>query len=400
MKETIYKTASTKSKLKTRNQLAYCQRPTQSVRSFITRIFGFVLTSLLAFDTEELCGNEATTDECPTTLQHKEKRARGPILQVDAPMPEKEPFPTSLLAPSQNGFRISKRRRGHIRKPACPEQSMVLPVDQASQLTEDDLFQLLVGRIRQREQDSVVAANLHKQLEDTTAQLTEENKTLKEELMAYGTQLQKKTLESRKYRSHIDNWKTKLGKFKGFLNIMGTDYQNLRGESIHLKATRNALDKEGKELRGSIDDIKAQVSKVTSAVGERRIHLLESESIINAVRNDLQHSEEKNILVQNQLREERKRVTTLESYIQSHSHNQEKQLGLIRADQLGVDKKMDSAFEAMAKLWESSQTAIRSILSPTMNQCLLAVNALSEKESVNKLDVDKFTQILQGFISR
>ena len=277
---------------------------------------------------------------------------------------------------------------------------MVLPVDQASPLTEDDLFQLLVGRIRQREEDSVAAANLHKQLETTVAQLTEENKTLKEELTVYGTQLQKKTLESRKYKSHIDNWKAKLGKFKGFLNIMGTDYQTLRGESIHLKATRNALDKEGKELRGSIDDIKAQISKVTSAFGERRSHLIESESIINAIRNDLQHSEEKNILVQNQLREERKRVATLESYIQSHSHTQEKQLGLIRADQLGVDKKMDSAFEAMAKLWESSQTAIRSILSPTMNQCLLAVNALSERKSVDKLEIEKFTQILQGFISR
>ena len=380
--------------------MAYCQRPTHNVRNPLTSTFGFALTSILAFDTEALCENEDRTDECLTTLQHKEKRARGPILQADAPIQEKEPFPRSLLAPSQNGFRVSKRRRGHTRKPVCPEQSMVLPVDQASQLTEDDLFQLLVGRIRQREEDSVAAANLHKQLETTVAQLAEENKTLKEELTVHGTQLQKKTLESRKYKSHIDNWKAKLGKFRGFLNIMGTDYQTLRGEAIHLKATRNALDKEGKELRGSIDDIKAQISKVTSAFGERRSHLLESESIINAVRNDLQHSEEKNILVQNQLREERKRVATLESYIQSHSHTQEKQLELIRVGQLGVDKKMDSAFEAMAKLWESSQTAIRSILSPTMNQCLLAVNALSEKESVDKLEIEKFTQILQGFISR
>lgn len=380
--------------------MAYCQRPTHSVRNLITSTFGFVLTLLLAFDTEAFCGNEERTDECPTTLQHKEQRVRGPILQADAPIAEKDPFPISLLAPSRNGFHVSKRRRGHTRKPACPEQSMVLPVDQASQLTEDDLFQLLVGRIRQREEDSVAAANLHKQLETTVARLTEENKILKEELTVYGTQLQKKTLESRKYRSHIDNWKAKLGKFKGFLNIMGTDYQTLRGESIHLKATRNALDKEGKELRGSIDDIKAQISKVTSAFGERRSHLIEFESIINAIRNDLQHSEEKNILVQNQLREERKRVATLESYIQSHSHTQEKQLGFIRADQLGVDKKIDSALETMAKLWESSQTAIRSILSPTMNQCLLAVNALSERESVDKLEIEKFTQILQGFISR
>lgn len=309
--------------------------------------------------------------------------------------------PPSSHAPLKDGLRVSKRRRTHSRKSTGRKPSAPRPVDnENSQLTEDDLFQILIMRIRQREEDNVAAANLRKQLEATASQLAEENEALRAELEAYGAQLQKKTLESKTYRTQMNTWKTKLGKFKHVLNVLGTDYQNLRGESIHLKATRSALDKEGKELRGSIDDIRTQISKVTTSIGEKKDHILESKTIINTLRNDLKHSDEKARSVENQLHEEKKRVMTLESYIQYHSLAQEKQLGLIRADHLGMNQKMDSAFKAMAKLWESSQISTWSIMSPTMDKCLLAINALSEKESVDNVEIQKFADTINGFISR
>lgn len=309
--------------------------------------------------------------------------------------------PSSSHTPLKDGLRVSKRRRTHSRKPTARKPSAPRPVDNENpQLTEDDLFQILIMRVRQREEDNVAAANLRKQLEATASQLAEENEALRAELEAYGAQLQKKTLESKTYKAQMNTWKTKLGKFKHVLNVLGTDYQNLRGESIHLKATRSALDKEGKEIRGSIDGIRAQISKVTTSVGEKKNHILESETMINTLRNDLKHSNEKARSIENQLHEERKRVMTLESYIQYHSLAQEKQLGLIRADHLGMNQKMDSAFEAMAKLWESSQTSIRSIMSPTMERCLLAINSLSEKESLDNVEIQKFADAINGFISR
>lgn len=309
--------------------------------------------------------------------------------------------PSSSHTPLKDGLRVSKRRRTHSRKSTGRKPSAPRPVDNENpQLTEDDLFQILIMRVRQREEDNVAAANLRKQLEATASQLAEENEALRAELEAYGAQLQKKTLESKTYKAQMNTWKTKLGKFKHVLNVLGTDYQNLRGESIHLKATRSALDKEGKEIRGSIDGIRTQISKVTTSVGEKKNHILESETMINTLRNDLKHSNEKARSVENQLHEERKRVMTLESYIQYHSLAQEKQLGIIRADHLGMNQKMDSAFEAMAKLWESSQTSIRSIMSPTMERCLLAINSLSEKESLDNVEIQKFADTINGFISR
>lgn len=267
-------------------------------------------------------------------------------------------------------------------------------------MTEDDLFQLFITRIRQREDDAVASATLRKQLEDVVCKLTEENQTLKAELEVYGVQLQNKAMEAKSYRSQIDNWKAKLGKFKYFLNMLGTDYQNLRGESIHLRAARSALDKEGKELRGNIDDIKAQISQVASTVSEKKCHRVESETILTTMGSELKNSEEKTKLVQAQLIEERRRSATLESYIQRHSHSQERELGLIRSDQLGISKKLDSAFEAMARLWESSQASLRSILSPTMDKCLLALSSITEKDSMGKLEIQKFADTISGFITQ
>lgn len=312
-----------------------------------------------------------------------------------------EPGSVPLKDTPKDSFRVSKRCRARSRRSACRKPSMPRPVDdEDSQLTEDDLFQILITRIRQREEDAIAAANLRKQLEATASQLAEENEALRAELETYGAQLQKKTLDSRTYKAQMNSWKTKLGKFKHFLNALGTDYQTLRGESINLKATRSALDKEGKELRSNIDDIKAQISKVTTSVSERKNHILESETIISALRNDLKLSDEKTRLIQSQLLVERKRVMTLESYIQSHSLAQEKQLGLIRADHLGINQKIDSALQTMAKLWESSQTTIRSSMGPTMDKCLSAIDALSEKESMDSAEIQKFANLVHGFISR
>lgn len=333
--------------------------------------------------------------------RHEGRRSREPASHANAPTMEGAPFSTSFLAPSHDEYRISKHRRVYPRRPAHQRQSAVLPTEcEGSQLTEDRLFQLLFTRIRQREEDLVTAANSHKQLEDVASKLMEENGALKEELQAYSVQLQKKMLESKTYRSQINNWKVKLGKFKGILDSLGTNYQTLHRESIHLKEIRNSLDRDKRELRSNVKDIKALTSQVESAVGQSKIHRLEYEGIIRTLNNDLRHSEEKTRLTHSQLLEERKNVATLEAYIQSHSRTQQSQISCIRTGQLGIEKKLDLACEAMPKLWNSSQTAIRSILGPTMDECLIAVNTLSEKKTQDILEAERLSSVLQRFISQ
>lgn len=306
----------------------------------------------------------------------------------------------SFLAPSQDRFRISKRNRAP-RKLAHEKQPPALSTkSDTSHLTEDTLFQLLITRIRQREEEAVHAAKDHKQLEAIASKLAEENEKFKEELHIYNVQLQKKALESKTYKSQINNWKFKLGKFRSFLDSLGTEFQALRGESIHPNATKSSLNKEGKEFRNNIEDIRTQVSQATSALHQKKSFHIEYEGIISALRHDLERSGENTKFAQSQLFEERKRTSTLEAYIQSHCHAQERQLALMRSSQFGIEKKVDSAFEAMPRLWELFQTAARSTLEPTMKTFLLVANSLQEKTSLGNLEAQKFSDALEGVISQ
>lgn len=59
------------------------------------------------------------------------------------------------------------------------------------QLTEDKLFELLIGRIKQREENEAVNASLQRQLKAQNLQLQQECQELHNQLEAYHAKLQK-----------------------------------------------------------------------------------------------------------------------------------------------------------------------------------------------------------------
>ena len=288
----------------------------------------------------------------------------------------------SFLAPSQDRlFRISKRSHG-FRKSARETHPADLPTGvDTSHLTEDTLFHLLVTRIRRREEDAIHAAKDHKTLESIASKLAEENEILKDEMHIYNSQLQKKAMESRTYKSQINTWKSKLGKFRSFVDSLGTQFQALCGESIHLKATKSSLDSEKNDLRNNIQDIRVQLSQATSALHQKKSHKLECEGIISSLRDDLERSDANTKLAQKQLREEKKRITVLEAYIQNHCHAQERQLAIIRSGQFGIEKKVDSALEARSRLWGLFKTTARST----------SGNSLNQRTSLDDVEVNRFS---------
>lgn len=273
-------------------------------------------------------------------------------------------------------------------------------VDRNSQLTEDDLFQLLIGKIKEREENDIAATNHRAKLEADISGLRTENKTLKDHVEAFSVQLQKRTLESRRYKAHMDNWKAKIAKFKGILNGLGADYQTLRGESNNLKTAGRSLGKERESLMTSIDDVKKEVSQVLGKICDGRSHLSESREIVNTLRTSARNSEDNAEHARTRLADERKRSAVLESYIQNHSLGQGKQIGFIRNDQLEMMDKMKSGFELIGKQWEFSQSNIQSALRPMLDESLAAIKNLSEKYSVHKVDIQQSASTVQEHMSQ
>lgn len=149
----------------------------------------------------------------------------------------------------------------------------------------------------------------------------------------------------------MTNWKSKLGNFKTFLDSLGTEFQALRGESIHLRIVKSSLNKEGNELRNNIEDIRAQISQATSTLHQKKNHRLEYEDIISGLRHSLESSSANFKLAQSRLFDERKRSTTLEANLQNYCYTQEQQLGLTKSGQFNIEKKIDSTLDAMSRVW-------------------------------------------------
>lgn len=313
----------------------------------------------------------------------------------DGTVPEALSVSRSAL-PRDNHLRVFKSRAN--RNAVKQRQMATSPSN--SDFTEDDLFRLLIGKIKQREDNDVAAANMRTKLEADISKLQSENKSLKDKVDALGTQLQRRILESRSYKAQIDNWKAKLGKFKRVLTGLGTEYQALRIESDRIKATELSLEKDKREISAAIEEAQGQVTQASSTVSKGKGCLSESHKIVSSLQNSLKSSEYQAESVRTQLVDERRRTAVLESYIQSQSRIQGKHIKSIKEDQLEMMKRTKSGFELISKQWEFSHLNIQSILKPMLEDCLASIKGLDEKYSVEKADIQESTNVIQKFISQ
>jgi chromosome segregation ATPase len=253
--------------------------------------------------------------------------------------------------------------------------------------------------LRAREESEAVASYMQKEMEAKVATLQDENKALNEELQKLSSKLKQRTNEARAYKSQTDSWKSRLAKIKMFLNELGADYQNLRGEAINFKATRKSLDKERKEISETIEDVKAQLAQISQTSRDRRGCLLESESLITSLRQELKHADERARYSQGQLADEKKRSHLLELYIQNCSRTHDKKLDLVRSGQLEMTRKMGAALRAKADDCELSQI-ISEDFGQKLEELMALVRSTAENVSNNKMDMQQYERISATFESR
>ncbi|PWY76993.1 hypothetical protein BO70DRAFT_295172 [Aspergillus heteromorphus CBS 117.55] len=300
----------------------------------------------------------------------------------------------SLLTANQRS-KVTKRRKGRaIRAPLLPSENG------GSQLSEEDLFQLMITRIRDRENSVIAAVHLKEQMETDMMKMAEENNALKGQLELSGRKQQNQAAALKAYKSRMDTWRSKFLKFKGFLNELGCDYQNLRGEAIQLKAARKTLLNERSEITSSINEAKSQLAMISNRADNRRDEILKLESQGDLLRRSLSGAEESVKYLQSQLSDEKKRSKRLELFIQDCSQTQAAKLALIRSDQLGIMKSLGSAFEILCYQHDSSTKALRESIGSDVRGCLSSLKEIRETLTANKADGQDCKEIFRGFISR
>lgn len=334
-------------------------------------------------------GNSALPEAPPVQHPHKERQE----------IPE-NPCSRVPLKAIHNQLQTSKRRHTLEKEASSKQQAPLFGGKNGVQLSEDDLFELIITRMRQREESEQAAAVIQRQVTDENKALKEENFNLQDRLKKCQGQLAKTSSESRSQRAQIDKWKVKLGTFKGVLNELGREYGAVRGQAKELKEATMSLDREKSEIQHSLDEIRLKVSDSAETMQDQRERLSISEGTVASLREALDHSEKRGDLIKAQLSNEQKRIATLETYIQNESQSQSRYLALVRNDQRKMLEKLDSAYELFTTSCFKSQDNILSKLSPGLENCLASIQGLKEQCSAETMNVQDFTNSVHEATSR
>ncbi|PWY83810.1 hypothetical protein BO94DRAFT_599173 [Aspergillus sclerotioniger CBS 115572] len=299
-----------------------------------------------------------------------------------------------ILAPTNHKAKIAKRNGIH------KERAIVGSTNGGSPLSEEDLFHLLIDRIRDREESAIAALHIRQQMETEIIKVAEENDALKIQLELSNKQIQKQASDLKICESRLGTWKLKLMRFKGFLNELGCDFQNLRGDAIQLKATRKELLNERDEITAGISEAKAKLAEASSSVDQRREQLLKVEGQHELIRQDLRNAETRANYLLHQLSDEKKRSKLLELYIQDCSRAQTTKLGQIMSHQHEMMKNMDTALESLGHQHDALLKTIQGSLCSDLNECLMSLREVSEKSSSGQKGVHECKEIMQNFALR
>ncbi|OQD61719.1 hypothetical protein PENPOL_c015G00982 [Penicillium polonicum] len=325
--------------------------------------------------------------------------------QVQRPRRERHEIPEYIcsrvpLRPINNQLQASKRRHPPGKEAPSKQQAPLVSGKNGVQLSEDDLFELLITRMRQREESEQAAAVIQRQVTNENMGLKEENLNLQDRLKKCQGQLSKTSSESRSQRAQIDKWKAKLGTFKGILNELGREYGVVKGQAKELKEATMSLEGEKIEIQHSLDEIRLKVSNSAETIQDQHERLSISEATVASLREALVHSEKRGDLIKTQLSNEKKRIVTLEAYIQNESQSQSRYLALVRNDQRKMTEKLDSACELFTTSCFKSQDNILSKLSPALEHCLASVQGLKEQCTSETMNVQDFTNSVHEATSR
>lgn len=304
------------------------------------------------------------------------------------------------LKPMQNRFQAPKRQRAPDKDPSAKHQEYLLGGKTGVQLSEDDLFELLITKMRQREESEQAATIIQRQMKNENMGLKEQNLALQSRLKKCQGELVKTSSESRAQRAQIDKWKAKLGTFKGILNELGREYVTVREQANELKDATVCLEREKSEIRQTLDEIGLQVSNNVEKIQSQRDELSNSEGTIASLREALDHSEKRGELIRAQLSNEKKRIVTLETYIQNESQSQGRYLVLVKNDQRKMAEKIDSACELFNTSCSKVQDNILSNLGPALEHCVSSVDKLKEQFVAETMNVQNFTSSVEEATSR
>ncbi|KAJ5993588.1 hypothetical protein N7451_009312 [Penicillium sp. IBT 35674x] len=328
----------------------------------------------------------------------------GDELEATGNDPYQTPFDLSSISrPGPSNARLPEpnppnwiQKGGHTRR----QKSSSINKADLRELNEDSLFQLLIGKMKQREESEVAATQLHHQMETQNALLKDENEELRQQIHVSQLRLQSSVEESKAQRSVLNEWKSKIRNFKQVVNELGHGYDTLRDQADHHRETAMFLDKERSGLTKAIDETKIRISQAEGTIDTLQNKLAENDKAIALLEQSLSSSREGEENAKSQLSEQKKRVVTLESYIQNFALSHTKKLDVMKGSHKSIIENISTGLNAVTRDSTSHKDAVLLAIKDALEDYHSSVLSMNTKLSEEQINVAEFTSKAQEVISR
>ncbi|KAJ5093733.1 hypothetical protein N7456_009594 [Penicillium angulare] len=274
----------------------------------------------------------------------------------------------------------SPKRATRVRKVKPAKRQKSNPTRFENQpFTEDKLFELLIGKIKLREENEAAAAYLQQRLEAQNSQLRDENRELEQQVQELHLSLEKKNEECEVNSSLLSGWKTKVRNMKQIVNELGHGYDALRDEADQLKGAVCSLSKEKHDFTNIINETKVRISQAEGAIEFQRNKDSEYEKTIALLEQELRSSHEME---------------------ESHTSAQSKQLIVIKENQDILLERIAEGITNITNDLASANNNHVSAVTEALGECRSAVQVLTERSSEQQINTSRFTQKAHEVVER
>jgi hypothetical protein len=309
--------------------------------------------------------------------------------------------PLDVLNSATQPSKVMKRRIGSKGKsPGLPHQNGPQIQGSSSQPSEEDLFYLLIHKLRQREDSEAASAALREQMESRIHEMVRVNEDLQSQLEQAHRRFQNQEVEIGSHRGLIDRWKVKFGKLRAFITGVGNDYECLRKEGQAIKSAQAILAGERQVITESLKSLYEGTSRVEQQWSKHQTEFTEMCHDVSALRKSLSIAHEKVADGKTLLLEEKRRVAILENFIKDHSTRQQKQATLIQQRQVETTNKLDLFFDHVQKCWLDSRSILESEVQQGLGECLNLVRLLSDRDFIKPADLHAVHDTIRAISGR
>lgn len=337
-----------------------------------------------------------------TSSRVREKNPKGNQTDETTPRKRKEnPGPLDVRSSAAHPSKVVKRQskeKGKLRQSARGKGPTIEQT--SSEPSEEDLFYLLIHRLRQREDSEAASAALREQMETQIHEMARTNEDLQAQLEQAHHKSQNQEAEIGSHRGLIDRWKAKFGKLRAFITGIGNDYECLRREGQAIKSTQQILTGERKVINDSLKHLYETTDRIEQQWGKHRAQFAEISNDLSSLQQSLSIAQGKVTDGQRLLIQEKRRVSMLENFIRDHSIKHQKQATMIQRQQAETSSKLDRFFEHVQKTWDSSNGALKSEFQPALFECLKLVRLLGDRDSIKPSDLNTVHDTISALSGR